>query len=68
MLMGTADVVASPVEKIVFLEDMTDLQKAEKVKYEAISASILLSDISIAGSAFSVQNGSAFYYGYRMQA
>ena len=30
MLMGTADVVASPQEKIVFLEDMTDTQRAEK--------------------------------------
>ena len=31
MLMGTADTVAMPTESIVFLEDMTDVQKAEKV-------------------------------------
>lgn len=31
MLMGTADVVAAPTESVVFLEDMTDVQKAEKV-------------------------------------
>ena len=31
MLMGTADVVAVPTQSIVFLEDMTDTQKAEKV-------------------------------------
>jgi hypothetical protein len=31
MLMGTADVVAAPTQSIVFLEDMTDTQKAEKV-------------------------------------
>ena len=31
MLMGTADVVAAPTQSIVFLEDMTDMQKAEKV-------------------------------------
>ena len=31
MLMGTADVVALPTEKIIFLEDMTDTQKAAKV-------------------------------------
>jgi hypothetical protein len=31
MLMGTADIVAMPTESIVFLEDMTDVQKAEKV-------------------------------------
>jgi uncharacterized UBP type Zn finger protein len=30
MLMGTADVIAEAPEKTVFLEDMTDLQKAEK--------------------------------------
>ena len=29
--MGTADVVAAPTQSIVFLEDMTDMQKAEKV-------------------------------------
>ena len=36
MLMGTADVVAVPTQSIVFLEDMTDTQKAEKVivKYD----------------------------------
>lgn len=32
MLMGTADIVVLPTEKTVFLEDMTDTQKAEKVK------------------------------------
>lgn len=31
MLMGTADVVAAPTESVVFLEDMTDVQKAAKV-------------------------------------
>ena len=31
MLMGTADVVTIPTEKIIFLEDMTDTQKAAKV-------------------------------------
>lgn len=31
MLMGTADIVAAPTQSIVFLEDMTDTQKAEKV-------------------------------------
>jgi hypothetical protein len=31
MLMGTADVVAAPAESVVFLEDMTDVQKAAKV-------------------------------------
>lgn len=34
MLMGTADVVAAPTESVVFLEDMTDVQKAEKVSKE----------------------------------
>lgn len=33
MLMGTADVVALPTEKIIFLEDMTDTQKAAKVSH-----------------------------------
>lgn len=37
MLMGTADTVAMPTESIVFLEDMTDVQKAEKVTLTEIS-------------------------------
>lgn len=34
MLMGTADTVAAPTESTVFLEDMTDVQKAAKVTIE----------------------------------
>lgn len=40
MLMGTADVVALPTEKIVFLEDMTDTQKAAKVRILKLLASM----------------------------